>query len=93
MPMKRQHDTWDKIRKMPRTFEPWDNMSNNEQVQAEKYLAMALRYLRMKVHESTLRSYSILQEAKTMLEAGTPGDIVLGIIKMLETDLPDKGDT
>lgn len=87
--MKRQHDTWDKIRKMPRTFNLWDSMTNGERAQAEKYLSMALRYLQMKAHESTLRSYHILQEAKTMLEAGTPGDIVLGIIKMLEKDFPN----
>lgn len=37
-------------------------------------------------HESVYRAYAILQEAKRLLEKGTPGDVVLEIIQHLEGD-------
>lgn len=91
--MKRQNNSWDEIRKMPRTFNLWDNMSDSERAHSQKYLAEAQGFLHQKVHESVLRSHSILEQAKKLLEAGTPGDVVLDVIKMLETELPEKSDT
>lgn len=37
-------------------------------------------------HESIYRAYAILEEAKRLLEKGTPGDVVLEIIQHLECD-------
>jgi hypothetical protein len=64
-------------------------MTNSQQAQAEKHLSRALSWLKQGVHESVLRSHSILKEAKRLLEAGTPAGVVLDVINMLEKDLPE----
>ena len=87
--LQRRDDEWDLIRKVPRTFKVWDHLSNTEQEQASATPSFGTTLLHKKVHESVLRSYQILAEAKKLLEAEVPGDVVLSVIYMLEKDLPN----
>jgi hypothetical protein len=41
------------------------------------------------VHESVLRAYQILSQVKIMLEAETPPDLVLDLILLMESPLPE----
>jgi hypothetical protein len=65
-------------------------MTNSQQARAEKDHAYALGWLKQGIHQSVLRSYSVIEQTKNLLAAGVPGDVVLSVLYMLEKDLPEK---
>ena len=45
------------------------------------------------VHESVLRGYQILSKVKELLKEGTSAGIVLELIELMESPLPESGET
>ena len=79
---------WDEIRNLDTTLRPVESLSgfpwDTEPRLISEIQGMAL-------HESLTRAWHILAEVKVLLEKGTPADVILEIVALLEIDTKERG--
>ncbi|MBW1983953.1 MAG: hypothetical protein JRI53_04475 [Deltaproteobacteria bacterium] len=78
---------FDEIRGMKTVLRPVEYMGKCNPFEID--LIMLSKIQSMKLHESLLRSYHILDKVKRLLANGTPAGVVVDLIEMMETPLPE----